>query len=177
MHLLLPLTIHFWCTQTHKVLILYINIFFLFYFIFLTKKPIEAHNINLFQVIEKDVIKPPVYQTLGLVREVCFSSHLTVFSIDLFFFFFLTNADRSYLLVYKPPSAQMAGVLSVVCFPSIGLSCQLLANLYHQHYPCLSPSIFISFLSHPIIPDRMACLLSGQYSGCLNHLGFNKKSC
>ena len=78
-------------THTHKVLNLYINLFFfffVFFLFFLTKKPIEAHNINLFQVIEKDVIKPPVYQTLGLERDVCFSSHLTVFLLIFFFFFF-----------------------------------------------------------------------------------------
>lgn len=133
--------LHLRCTHAERFnSILYINFFFF------PSKPIRVRGINLFQVIEKDVIKCTEYQTLALERKLCLQP-LTVFLL-IFFFFFLTNADRS-LLVHNAQCGQMAAALSAVCFLSNGLSCQLLANLCHWHYLCLSPSIFISSFHTP----------------------------
>ena len=108
------------------------------------------------------MIKLAEYQTLGLEKEVSISSHLTVLPLIVF----LTYADRSYLSVYT--------ILVSCPFP---LHWVVLSAFSQPPSPALSlplPFNIHLFLSHPVILDRVAPPLNGQYSGCLNQLEFNK---
>lgn len=98
------------------------------------------------------------------------SSHLTVLILIFFVSFFLTNADRSYLWVFKPLSLCSDGWTLVSClFP---LHWVVLSAFSQPLSPALSlPLPFNShlLLSHPVVLDRMS-----QGPGCLNQLEFSK---